>query len=69
MLQETIIVIRELGVQLETRYHSGKQTHTFIDKQKIKSIIINEGIVCYDIVFYMAFIVEGKNKIVLAFQV
>lgn len=85
MCTESITVIRELGVQLDTLYYSGKEEHTFIDKTRIKSIIINEGLFSmrhqfsgphfasgvtqYKIIFYMAFIVEGKNRMILAFRV
>jgi len=34
VIEESLIVIRDLGVQLETKYRSGKQTHLFIDKTK-----------------------------------
>jgi len=63
-----VTVIRELGVQLETKYSSGKRSFLFIDKAHIKSIIINEGIKSYGFIFYMAFIVEGQDKMILAFQ-
>jgi hypothetical protein len=62
-------VLKELGVQLQTKTFSGKKTIVFIDKTKIKSIIINEGIHLYQVVYYLAFIVEGKEKMVLAYQV
>jgi len=68
VIEESLIVIRDLGVQLETKYRSGKQTHLFIDKRRIKSIIINEGIKSYNFIFYMAFIVEGNNRMILAFH-
>jgi len=68
VIEESLIVIRDLGVQLETKYASGKRTHRFIDKRTIKSIIINEGIKSYNFIFYMAFIVEGNNKMILAFS-
>jgi hypothetical protein len=69
LLLETLVVIRDLGVQLETKYYSGKQTHLFIEKRIIKSIIINEGIKSYNFLFYMAFIVEGNSRMILAFNV
>jgi len=66
--EETLMAIRELGVQLSTKYYSGLETHLFIDKKKIKSLIINEGIHFHAIIFYLAFIVEGQSKMILAFQ-
>jgi len=66
--QECLTVIRELGVQLATRYYSGNESHLFIEKTTIKAIIINEGIKSFGIIFYMAFIVKGKQKMILSFQ-
>ena len=40
---ESILVVQELGIQKRTRYVGGREKHVFIDKSKIKSIIINEG--------------------------
>eukprot|EP01133_Synstelium_polycarpum_P013887 gene13887-16381_t len=60
--------MRELGVQLRKKTILNKVTVKFIDKTKIQSIIINEGISKYHVSFYMAFIVEGKQKMVLAFE-
>jgi len=67
-LEESLVVIRDLGVQLETKYLSGKKTHRFIEKQRIKSIIINEVIKSYNFIFYMAFVVEGNDRMILAFH-
>jgi hypothetical protein len=61
--------VRELGVQLQTKYFSGKERHVFIDKKRIKSIIINEGIASFSVIFYMAFVVDRNDKMILAFPV
>jgi len=53
-------------VQVIKKYFNGKEKHQFIDKTKITAIIINEGIKSYDVLFYMAIIMEGHNKMVLA---
>jgi hypothetical protein len=69
VVEESMLVMQDLGVQLTTRYRSGKETHTFIDKSKITSVIINEGITLYHTIYYMSFIVQEKDKMVLAFRV
>lgn len=66
---ESLTIIRELGVQIQTKYYSGKQTQLFIDKKRIKSVIINEGIKSFSVLFYMAFVVDKNKKMILAFQV
>ncbi|EFA80321.1 putative glycosyltransferase [Heterostelium album PN500] len=66
--EESLTVIRELGVQLRKKYYFIGESTRFIEKPKIQSIIINEGISRYRVTFYMAFLVEGKQKMVLAFD-
>ncbi|KAF2077614.1 hypothetical protein CYY_001077 [Polysphondylium violaceum] len=66
--EESLIVMRELGVQIKRKYFLRPDTLEFIDKNKIQNVIINEGITKHNVIFYMAFIVEGKNKMVLAFE-
>ncbi|KAM9965813.1 hypothetical protein ACTFIR_005988 [Dictyostelium discoideum] len=67
--EESLIVMREIGVQLKRKYFLRPSTVVeFIEKSKIEQIVINEGITKHNVIFYMAFIVEGKNKMVLAFE-
>ncbi|EGC37305.1 hypothetical protein DICPUDRAFT_77082 [Dictyostelium purpureum] len=67
--EESLIVMRELGVQLRRKYILRPERVEFIEKNKIEQIVINEGIAKHNVIFYMAFIVEGKNKaMVLAFE-
>lgn len=40
----------------------------FLDKAKIKAILINEGITMHRVVFYLAFVVTGRDKMVVAFE-
>lgn len=69
--EESVLVIRDLGVQLRTRYVNGKETSLFLDKNHIQSVIINEGIwrLC-TIKFYLCFLLDNKkDRLVVAFQV
>src|SRR5437870_3383179 len=38
--------MRALGIQLKTKYFSGKEDALFIDKEHLKAIVIQEGITC-----------------------
>ncbi|KAG0208615.1 hypothetical protein BGX31_002286 [Mortierella sp. GBA43] len=60
--QETILVIRDVGVQVKTVYLGGRSTSRFIDRSKISDIIINEAITMMHIRVYMAIIVEGEDR-------
>lgn len=66
---ETILVIRDVGVQVKTVYLGGRSSSRFIDRSKISDIIINEAITMMHIRVYMAIIVEGEDRMVVVFQV
>ncbi|KAF9105614.1 hypothetical protein BGX27_009547 [Mortierella sp. AM989] len=66
--EETILVIRDVGVQVKTVFLGGRSSSRFIDRSKISDIIINEAITMMHIRVYMAIIVEGEDKMVVVFQ-
>lgn len=41
----------------------------FIDMERIRAVILNEGITMQRVVYYMAFVVEGEKNLVVAFKV
>lgn len=69
ILTETILVIRDVGIQVKTIYLGGRSSSRFIDRSKISDIIINEAITMMHIRVYMAIIVEGQDRMVVVFQV
>lgn len=42
MIQETLIVIKNIGVQIEKKSLNGKKTKKFLDCSKIKDLVIHE---------------------------
>ncbi|KAG0258541.1 hypothetical protein DFQ27_004601 [Actinomortierella ambigua] len=66
--EETILVIRDVGVQVKTVYLGGRSVSRFIDRSRIADIIINEAITMMHIRVYMAIIVEGEDRMVVVFQ-
>ncbi|KAG0043224.1 hypothetical protein BGZ83_011701 [Gryganskiella cystojenkinii] len=68
VMEETILVIRDVGVQVKTVYLGGRSSSRFIDRSKIQDIIINEAITMLHIRVYMAIIVEGEDRMVVVFQ-
>ncbi|KAG0344129.1 hypothetical protein BG004_004716 [Podila humilis] len=66
--EETILMIRDVGIQVKTVYLGGRSVSRFIDRSKIQDIIINEAITMMHIRVYMAIIVEGQDKMVVVFQ-
>eukprot|EP00455_Lapot_gusevi_P035354 TRINITY_DN3913_c0_g4_i1.p1 TRINITY_DN3913_c0_g4~~TRINITY_DN3913_c0_g4_i1.p1 ORF type:complete len:190 (-),score=28.01 TRINITY_DN3913_c0_g4_i1:4-573(-) len=66
--EESLLVIHEFGVQLKKKYFTGKEKNLFLDRSRIKDVIINEGFFRCRIIFYLAFIEEGRPNLVLAFE-
>jgi len=69
IVEETLTVIRGLGIQVGTKFKNGSSTQTFIEKKRVKNLIINEGVKSYQVIFYLAFLIEGDEKMTLAFPV
>src|ERR1044071_2569724 len=67
--EESILSIRDVGIQVKTIYMNGRSVSRFIDRSKISDIIINEGITMLQVKFYMTIIVEGQDKMVVVFEV
>jgi hypothetical protein len=66
--EERILCVRNVGVQVKTRYLTGRLRSQFIDCSKISDIIINEGINMLQVKFYLAIIVEGQDRMVVVFE-
>jgi len=66
--EESITIFRELGVQLETRYFWGRRRFRFIEKEFIRSLLLNEGITAWHVVFYLAFVVREERKLTMVFE-
>jgi hypothetical protein len=69
MFLESLEVVRDMGVQLTTKYFSGREKHKFIEKEKIRNVIVNEGIKFGDIKFYLAFVIRSSDEMIIAFEV
>lgn len=69
MFLESLEVVRDMGVQLTTKYFSGLEKHKFIEKEKIRNVIVNEGIKFGDIKFYLAFVIRSSDEMIIAFEV
>lgn len=62
------MIIDGLGLQLtQTTYAGTKKIH-FVERSKVKSIIINEAISCADVYPYLAIITHDQSEMTLAFD-
>lgn len=69
--EESLMAMEGIGVQLKTRYATGREKQVFIDKPQILQIVINEGIRIHRCFFYMFLMLKrpgGRTTNVVAFQ-
>ncbi|KAI9479493.1 GPI-GlcNAc transferase complex, PIG-H component-domain-containing protein [Zychaea mexicana] len=67
--QESILAIKDIGIQVRTVYWGGRSVSKFIDQHKIDDIIINEGITMWQIKSYMAILIKNQERMVVVFEV
>lgn len=63
-----MIIMDGLGIQLKRKTYAGTKKLLFVERSKIKSIIINEAISCANIYPYMAIITHDQGEMTLAFE-
>ena len=68
IVEESLLVNRDLGVQIETIRLDGKRSYQFLDKHAISAFVFNEGITACRVVYYLAVVVRGQDSLVLAFR-
>lgn len=66
--EETILVTQGVGVQLSTTFYSGHSKTRFLDMHRIGAVVLNEGITMHRVIVYLAFIVAGQDRMVVAFE-
>lgn len=66
---ESILAMKDVGIQVRTVYWGGRTVSRFIDRRKIHDIVINEGITMWQIKSYMAIIVKNQEHTIVVFEV
>ena len=71
MIEESLLVIRGLGIQTSTSSPTYLSTSTtrFIPTSLIQDIIIHEAFKGFEVRFYLAVIVEGETEAIVVFPV
>ena len=64
---ESVLVLRDLGIQLQTTFVWGNASFLFVEKERILEILINEGVTCHAVVFYLAVVVKDAPDLLLVF--
>ncbi|OZJ06195.1 hypothetical protein BZG36_00979 [Bifiguratus adelaidae] len=66
--EESILAIREVGVQVKTTYVSGQSKIRFIDKSKLVNIVIHEGITMWQLKSYLTILVRDEHRTTVVFE-
>ncbi|OBZ82162.1 Phosphatidylinositol N-acetylglucosaminyltransferase subunit H [Choanephora cucurbitarum] len=67
--KESILAIRDVGIQIKTVYWNGSTFSRFIDRLKVEDIVINEGISFWQIKSYLAILIKDQEDMVVVFEV
>ncbi|KAI9008770.1 GPI-GlcNAc transferase complex, PIG-H component-domain-containing protein [Phycomyces nitens] len=65
---ESLLVMRDIGIQVKTVYWGGSIVSRFISRRDIEDVVINEGITFWQIKSYIAILVKDQEPMVIAFQ-
>ncbi|KAH9101428.1 hypothetical protein LEN26_015236 [Aphanomyces euteiches] len=68
VIEESVLVIPQIGVQLRKKQQNGHEKFMFLEATSIKAVVINEAITFSDVIYYLAFIVQDESKMILAFE-
>ncbi|KAI0519805.1 hypothetical protein KFK09_007266 [Dendrobium nobile] len=66
--KESIVILPEFGVQLETHYWSGKIARRFVPGGKILRPVLNECVTPFTCYWSLALILRGEDQLMLVFQ-
>ena len=66
--EESVLILRDFGIQLRMKYANGSESTEFLDRDKIASFFIHEAIVGSKVKYQLAFMLHGENKLALAFK-
>lgn len=68
IVQENVVAIRGVGVQMTSVYDTGRRVRTFVQSDRIRAALVNEGIQGCDVRYYLALLVAGREGMVLLFD-
>lgn len=63
-----MMIIDGLGLQLVQETYAGTKKLHFVERSKIKSIVVNEAISCANVYPYIAIITHDQSEMTLAFD-
>ena len=61
-MKESLLVIKDVGVQIKTTFCDGRSESRFLDQANIMEIIINEGMTRWQVKYYLAILLSGQAR-------
>ncbi|PHJ25697.1 phosphatidylinositol n-acetylglucosaminyltransferase subunit [Cystoisospora suis] len=68
IVEESLEVVANFGVQLQRKTRWGSVHREFIRASKVRDILLNESIQISDVIFYLAILAEDQANLVVPFQ-
>ena len=68
IIEESVLVIKDFGIQLKKKYASGLEESKFLERSKIEGIVIHEFINGSMVSFSLGFLVTESNSLILSFR-
>lgn len=65
---ESLLVIKDLGIQISSECLNGQKKTEFFDISRIRDFIINDYVTFYYVRQYCAFLVENQKEMVVPFK-
>ena len=68
IVKESLLVIKDLGIQTTSESLGGSSSRSFYDLSRIRDFIINDHVTFYHVRQYCAFLVENEKSLVVPFK-
>ena len=68
VIEESVLVIKDFGVQIRQKFASGLEEIKFLERAKVEEVLIHEAIKGSSVGFSLAFQVQDSNLLVLTFK-
>ncbi|KAI9324288.1 GPI-GlcNAc transferase complex, PIG-H component-domain-containing protein [Zopfochytrium polystomum] len=65
--EESLLVIKDLGIQVKTCYASGFSRTEFIPIRDVVNLVINEAVTLFQVRFYLAVVAARRTELVVVF--
>ncbi|KAI8619599.1 GPI-GlcNAc transferase complex, PIG-H component-domain-containing protein [Chytriomyces sp. MP71] len=66
--EESLLVIRNVGLQTRTTNALGSSSTTFVPVSKVAEVIVNEGITMFQVRYYLAVVVSDRKEMLVIFE-